>query len=152
MSKRLPNSRPGTADNEVSQFDSETQANSRSTADGDSYGFAPPDQPKEDPPLFILRKNSKNDAAKLKHENSGALSFYFQQVAKSKPGEVVTPDVLAQAIEEDRDTLDKKMVRKDGKKAFKEALKSANKDSRRDGVPNKKESFSTRPGKKDYRK
>ncbi len=97
--------------------------------------------------LFILRKNAKNDAAKLKHENSGALSFYFQQVAKGRPGEVVTPDVLAQAIEEDRDNLDKKMVRKDGKKAFKEA----NKGTRHEGGA-RKESFSTRPIKKDHRK
>jgi DNA modification methylase len=69
--------------------------------------------------LFILRKNAKLDAAKLKHEDSGALSFYFQQVSKARPGEVVTPEVLANAIESDREELDKKLVRKEGKKAFK---------------------------------
>lgn len=69
--------------------------------------------------LFIMRKNKLLDESKLKHQESGALSFYFQQVAKGRPGDVVTPEVLAKVIESDREEMDKKLARKEGKKAFK---------------------------------
>jgi DNA modification methylase len=91
--------------------------------------------------LFIFRKNVRKDSERLSHADSGALSFYFRQVAKSKPGEVVTPEALAQAIATDRQILDKKLVRKEGKKNFKKMareqqkhhFKGKNNDAKRPG-------------------
>jgi ubiquinone/menaquinone biosynthesis C-methylase UbiE len=71
--------------------------------------------------LFVMRKHPAEIKDVLKHEESGALSFYFRQVAKNRPGEVVTPDSLAKAIDSDREIMDKRLVRKEGKKSYKEA-------------------------------
>ena len=92
--------------------------------------------------LFILRKNAKADAAKLKHEDAGALSHYFRQVSKSKPGETVTPEVLAKAIETDSEVMDKRLIRKDGKKAF----KAARREGPVSGAPQRKP-FNPKHGK-----
>jgi uncharacterized protein (UPF0218 family) len=51
-------------------------------------------------------------------------------VAKNHPSEVVTPETLAMAIESDREIMDKRMQRKDGKKAFKEARRQEGQSSR----------------------
>jgi DNA modification methylase len=80
--------------------------------------------------LFILRKNQAADPTLLKHEDAGALSFYFRQIAAGRPAEVVTPETLAKAIESDRESLDKKLERKEGKKAFKAARREQGEKSR----------------------
>jgi len=69
--------------------------------------------------LFILRKNVTSDPQLLKHESVSALSFYFRQVAASRPGEVVTPSTLAKAIETEQEALDQKLLRKEEKKSAK---------------------------------
>ena len=112
--------------------------------------------------LFVFRKNAKLDQAKLKHEESGALSYYFQQVSKSRPGEVVTPETLAKALESDHEELDKKLLRKEGKKTFKEARRSEgggqgrshSQSKSHSGAPsgNKLAKFPPRPKNKDNRK
>jgi DNA modification methylase len=102
--------------------------------------------------LFVFRKNAKLDQAKLKHEESGALSYYFQQVAKSRPGEVVTPDTLAKALESDREELDKKLIRKEGKKNFKEVRRTEGGPHRGAPSGNKGGKFQPRPKNKDHLK
>jgi len=87
--------------------------------------------------LFVFRKNAAADAARLKHDQSGALSFYFRQVASGKPGTVVTPQILAEAIESDREHLDKKLVRKEGKRNFKQNLKDNPKENPKDNLKNR---------------
>lgn len=69
--------------------------------------------------LFIFRKNIAKDVGKLSHDDSGALSFYFKQAAKARPGEVLTPETLASAIASDKQVFDQRLIRKEGKKNFK---------------------------------
>jgi SAM-dependent methyltransferase len=79
--------------------------------------------------LFIFRKNITPDTSRLKHDQSGALSFYFKQVSAGQPGKVVTPQVLAEAIETDKELLDKKMMQKESKKDFQRSSKAGHQPS-----------------------
>jgi hypothetical protein len=75
--------------------------------------------------LFVFRKNSFQDLKTSKHEDAGALSYYFRQVSKARPGEVVTPEVLAKAIETEKNELNHKLVRKEAKKSFKASKRTS---------------------------
>ncbi len=84
--------------------------------------------------LFVMRKDTRDQTRVLDHGDSGALSFYFRQASRNNPGDVVTPEFLAKAIEADRDVMDKRMARKDGKKSFKEARRQEeSRSGRREG-------------------
>lgn len=74
--------------------------------------------------LFIFRKNPNKDTSKLKHEHSGALSYYFQQASKGGTKGVVTPEVLANVIKQDGALLDRKLARKEAKRSFKDSKRS----------------------------
>ena len=89
--------------------------------------------------LFVFRKNSFQDLKSSKHEDAGALSYYFRQVSKARPGEVVTPEVLAKAIETEKNELNHKLVRKEAKKSFKALKRSstAENDSKRRSAPHR---------------
>ena len=91
--------------------------------------------------LFIFRKNTTNEVKRHLHDDAGALSFYFRQVARARPGTVVTPEILAKAIESERQNLDRKLVRKEGKRNFKkmarEQFLQTNNDQARNRKPNR---------------
>jgi SAM-dependent methyltransferase len=93
--------------------------------------------------LFIFRKIRSLDAEKSNPEESGSLSFYFRQASKSRPGEVMTPEVLAQVIQQDRQVLDKKLIRRDGKRNFKKMVRDQKFNSTRTQSGRKKEDATT---------
>jgi DNA modification methylase len=94
--------------------------------------------------LFIVQKPTNEAVTGYDHSKKSALSFYFRQVAKNNPGKVVTPEFLAKALDTDREIMDKRMVRKDQKKAAREGKKTFVKKpfTRDGGRPQKKISSS----------
>lgn len=88
--------------------------------------------------LFIFRKNTEKQRGLLSHDDAGSLSFYFRQVARARPADVVTPEILAQAIQSEREILDRKLMRKEGKKNFKKMTREQFQNSKNDQPRNNK--------------
>lgn len=61
--------------------------------------------------LFVMKKVSSSESAQ-KHESAGSLSHYFRAAARANPGEVITPDRLGKAVQENQDKWDRKLVKK----------------------------------------
>ena len=72
--------------------------------------------------LFIFKKHSSADSTGHQHEDAGTLSTYFKAVAGRGEG-VVTPAAFSDALEQDRETLDRHVERKERKKAWKKKTK-----------------------------
>lgn len=69
--------------------------------------------------LFIMKKISSAESAQ-KHDSAGSLSHYFRAAARANPGEVITPDRLGKAVQENQDKWDRKLVKKVNKERGKE--------------------------------